>query len=79
MLLYFTADEWVNVGEFSVNERGQLDLEFYEGMEKTLWAGMSMVISEFKNSLVQNEASVKYFLWKKVLFAWKLKKSFLYQ
>lgn len=62
MLLYFTADEWVNVGEFSVNERGQLDLEFYEGMEKTLWAGMSMVISEFKNSLVQNEASVKYFL-----------------
>ena len=62
MLLYFTADEWVNVGEFSVNERGQLDLEFYEGMEKTLWAGMSMAISEFKNSLVQNEASVKYFL-----------------
>ena len=52
----------MNVGEFSVNERGQLDLEFYEGMKKTLWAGMSMAISEFKNSLVQNEASVKYFL-----------------
>ena len=39
----FIADkeeEWVNVGEFFVNESGQLNLKFYEGMEETLWEGM---------------------------------------
>ncbi|KAM7451763.1 hypothetical protein ABFA07_000778 [Porites harrisoni] len=30
-------EKWVNVGEFSVNESGQLNLKFYEGMEETLW------------------------------------------
>ena len=30
----------MNVGEFFENESGQLTLEFYEGMEKTLWEGM---------------------------------------
>ncbi|CAH3015605.1 unnamed protein product, partial [Porites evermanni] len=30
-------NKWVNVGEFFENESGQLTLEFYEGMEKTLW------------------------------------------
>ncbi|CAH3045569.1 unnamed protein product, partial [Porites lobata] len=30
-------EKWVNVGEFFVNESGQLNLKFYEGMEKTLW------------------------------------------
>ena len=29
----------MNVGEFFENESGQLTLEFYEGMEKTLWEG----------------------------------------
>ena len=30
----------MNVGEFFVNESGQLNLKFYEGMEETLWEGM---------------------------------------
>ena len=29
----------MNVGEFFVNKGGQLNLEFYEGMEETLWEG----------------------------------------
>ena len=41
--LNFIADKeekWVNVGEFFVNESGQLNLKFCEGMEETLWEGM---------------------------------------
>ena len=30
----------MNVGEFFVNESGQLNLKFCEGMEETLWEGM---------------------------------------
>jgi len=30
----------VDVGEFFVNESGQLTLKFYEGMKETLWEGM---------------------------------------
>ena len=30
----------MNVGEFFMNESGQLNLKFYEGMEETLWEGM---------------------------------------
>ena len=30
----------MNVGEFFVDESGQLTLKFYEGMEETLWEGM---------------------------------------
>ena len=50
----------MNVGEFFVDESGQLTLKFYKGMEETLWEGMFIghfrvqKLSRSKRSKVQD-------------------------
>ena len=58
----------MNVGEFFVDESGQLTLKFYKGMEETLWEGMFIGHFRVQKLSRSNEAKCKTFRVKKKLF-----------